>query len=54
MATKKVYLKIEAEVILTVDEGTTTDEFELDLVSDNYFVDVENFTVIKSEITDSK
>jgi len=54
MATRKVYMKIEAEVILTVDEGIPQDEYELDLVSDNHFVDIEDFTVTKTEITDSK
>ena len=54
MAYRKVTLKIEAEVTLNVDEGVDMDELELDMSSDNYRVDVQDFQTTKIEVVDSK
>jgi len=54
MGTRKLYLTIEAEVILTVEDDVSQDDYELDMFSDNESIDVNAFTITKTEITDSK
>ena len=51
---RKVTLKIEAEITILVEEGIEMDELELDIVSDNDNVDVEDFLLIKTEVTNSR
>lgn len=51
---RKVTLKLEAVVTVNVDDDVDMDELELDLISENTAVDVEDMDITKLEVTDSR
>ncbi len=54
MSDRKVTLKIEAEVTISVDDGVGMDELELEMFSGNDSVDVLDFQTTEIKVVDSK
>ena len=54
MATRKVRIKVEAEVIVVADDTLPIDEYELDMISRSDLAHVEDLQIDKFEVLDSK